>query len=73
MKQHRVLFLSGDGALLFLHGLCRKGDDKMLLTLLLAFILIYVNCWKKEIKEFKVEKEEKEIKKIRKSINIDIQ
>lgn len=45
----------------------------MLLTLLLAFILIYVNCWKKEIKEFKVEKEEKEIKKIRKSINIDVQ
>lgn len=67
MKQHRVLFL-----LLFLHGLCRKGDDKMLITLLLAFILIYVNCWKKEIQEFKVEKEEKEIKEYRKNFNIDI-
>ena len=44
----------------------------MLLMLLLAFILIYTNFWKKEIREFKVEKEEKEIKKIRKTINIDI-
>lgn len=44
----------------------------MLLTLLLCFILIYVNCWKKEIQEFKEEKEEKAIKEIRKSINIDI-
>lgn len=45
----------------------------MLLMLLLAFILIYVNYWKKEVQEFKVEQEEKEIKKIRKNINIDIQ
>lgn len=45
----------------------------MLIPLLLAFILIYVNCWKKEIQEFKVEKEEKEIKEYRKNFNIDIE
>lgn len=45
----------------------------MLSMLLLAFILVYTNCWRKEIQEFKVEQEEKEIKKIRKNINIDIQ
>lgn len=50
-----------------------KEMINMLSMLLLAFILVYTNCWRKEIKEFRHEKDEKAIKEIRKHINIDVQ
>lgn len=44
----------------------------MITTLFLAFLLCYVNCWKKEIRDFRQEKQTKTLKEIRKTINIDI-
>jgi hypothetical protein len=75
MKQHRVLFL-----LLFLHGLCRKGDDVMtfhfiVITLCAILLLIY-----SFVLEIKIEKRNKANKrkahaldKFRKNFNIDVQ
>lgn len=45
----------------------------MITTLFLAFLLCYVNCWKKEIRDFRQEKETKALKEIRKTINIDVE
>ena len=45
----------------------------MLTIMFLAFLLCYVNCWKKEIRDFRQEKQTKMLKEIRKQMNIDIQ